>query len=76
MDILQMSKIKLLDKCQELGITVSNSKKKQELIELITSKQNIIASNNTNIKTENVKTNDIKKNFNFILNVFIRNFFN
>lgn len=66
MDILQMSKIKLLDKCQELGITVSNSKKKQELIELITSKQNIIASNNTNIKTENVKNNDIKKNFNFI----------
>ena len=41
MDISKMSKINLLDKCKELGITKCSSKNKQQLIELINSKQQI-----------------------------------
>jgi hypothetical protein len=38
MDILKMSKIDLLEKCKELGITTCSSKNKPQLIELINSK--------------------------------------
>ena len=40
MDILNMSKIELLEKCKELGITKYRSKNKPQLIELINSKNN------------------------------------
>lgn len=42
MDISRMSKLELLEKCKELGITKCKSKTKTQLIELIHSKQNII----------------------------------
>ena len=45
MDILKMSKINLLEKCKELGITKCSSKNKPQLIELINSKNK--TSNNT-----------------------------
>jgi hypothetical protein len=45
MDILKMSKIELLEKCKELGITKCSSKNKPQLIELINSKNK--TSNNT-----------------------------
>jgi 16S rRNA G966 N2-methylase RsmD len=45
MDISKMSKIELLEKCKELGITKCISKNKPQLIELINSK--IKTSNNT-----------------------------
>ena len=45
MDILKMSKIDLLEKCKELGITKCSSKNKPQLIELINSKNK--TSNNT-----------------------------
>ena len=35
MDISKMSKIELLEKCKELGITKCSSKNKTQLIELI-----------------------------------------
>jgi DNA (cytosine-5)-methyltransferase 1 len=38
MDILKMSKLELLEKCKELGITKCSSKNKSQLIELINSK--------------------------------------
>lgn len=50
MDISKMSKIELLEKCKELGITKCNSRNKSKLIELIYSKQSISKIyNNTNI---------------------------
>jgi hypothetical protein len=45
MDISKMSKINLLEKCKELGITKCSSKNKPQLIELINSKNK--TSNNT-----------------------------
>ena len=45
MDISKMSKIDLLEKCKELGITKCSSKNKPQLIELINSKNK--TSNNT-----------------------------
>jgi DNA (cytosine-5)-methyltransferase 1 len=45
MDISKMSKIELLEKCKELGITKCSSKNKPQLIELINSKNK--TSNNT-----------------------------
>jgi DNA (cytosine-5)-methyltransferase 1 len=41
MDISKMSKNDLLEKCKEMGITKCSSKNKQQLIELIQSKQQI-----------------------------------
>jgi DNA (cytosine-5)-methyltransferase 1 len=41
MDITKISKLELLEKCKDLGIIKCNSKNKSQLIELITSKQNI-----------------------------------
>ena len=60
MDISKMSKLELLEKCKELGITKCSSKNKSQLIELIngknkvveeppTSNKQIIESNTTNV---------------------------
>ena len=56
MDISKMSKIDLLEKCKELGITKCSSKNKPQLIELINSKQQIP---NCKLKTEVEETNNI-----------------
>lgn len=67
MDISTMSKLELLEKCKELGITKCSSKNKSQLIELINGKNNvvekpptsntqIIESNTTNVV---VNTRDI-----------------
>jgi len=58
-----MSKIDLLKKCKELGITKCNSKNKPQLIELINSKQQIP---NCEFKTE-VETNNICNSQNIII---------
>ena len=39
MDYSKMSKLELLEKCTQLGITKCNSKNKSQLIELINSKK-------------------------------------
>ena len=49
-----MSKLELLEKCKELGITKCNSKNKSQLIELINSKQQI---SNCELKTDMEETN-------------------
>ncbi len=56
MDISKMSKIDLLEKCKEMGITKCSSKNKPQLIELINSKQQIP---NCKLKTEVEETNNI-----------------
>lgn len=57
MDISKMSKLELMEKCKELGITKSSSKNKSQLLELITSKQSIhnISNNDINASVENNK---------------------
>ena len=52
MDTSKMSKIELLEKCKELGFTKCKSKNKEELIELIKSK------NDKNIKNEVIVVNE------------------
>lgn len=42
MDISKMSKLELLEKCKELGITKCSSKNKSQLIELINSKNKVV----------------------------------
>ena len=42
MDISKMSKLKLLEKCKELGITKCSSKNKSQLIELINGKNKVV----------------------------------
>jgi DNA (cytosine-5)-methyltransferase 1 len=42
MDISKMSKLELLEKCKELGITKCNSKNKSQLIELINGKNKVV----------------------------------
>ena len=42
MDISKMSKLELLEKCKELGITKSSSKNKSQLIELINGKKKLV----------------------------------
>ena len=55
MDFSTKSKIELLEKCKELGITKCNSKNKSQLIELINSKQTTpITPSITTPTTENV----------------------
>ena len=54
MDTSKMSKLDLLDKCKELGITRCISKNKSQLIELINSKQKIP---NCDLKTEVAQNN-------------------
>lgn len=51
MDISKMSKLELLEKCKELGITRCNSKNKTQLIESINSK---IKSSNNFIEESNI----------------------
>jgi len=58
MDILKMSKLKLLEKCKELGIIKCSSKNKSQLIELINSKNEIIIQNNI-CNTSNNSNNPI-----------------
>ena len=58
MDILKMSKIDLLEKCKELGITTCSSKNKPQLIELINS--NKLTHDISNICVETtVKNNEL-----------------
>ena len=58
MDILKMSKIELLEKCKELGITACSSKNKPQLIELI--KSNKLTHDISNICVETtVKNNEL-----------------
>jgi DNA-cytosine methyltransferase len=42
MDISKMSKLELLEKCKELGITTCSSKNKSQLIELINGKNKVV----------------------------------
>jgi DNA (cytosine-5)-methyltransferase 1 len=63
MDISKMSKLELLEKCKELGITKCNSKNKSQIIELINSKQKIPECE---LKTE-VETNNICQTQNMII---------
>ena len=48
----KMSKLELLEKCKELGITKCSSKNKSQLIELINSKQKLKAEAETEPKSE------------------------
>jgi len=57
-DISKMSKLELLEKCIELGITKCGSKNKSQLIELIHSKQLTPDISNICVET-NVKNNEI-----------------
>lgn len=63
MDFSKMSKIDLLEKCKELGITKCSSKNKSQLIELINSKQQ---APNCELTTE-LETNSISNSQNVII---------
>lgn len=65
MDILKMSKMSLLEKCKELGITKCNSKNKTQLIELINSKNKtqLIELINSKYKITN-NSDDVVSNIN------------
>jgi adenine-specific DNA methylase len=54
MNISKMSKIDLLEKCKELGITKCSSKNKSQLIELINSKRNNTDENKNVLENLNV----------------------
>lgn len=54
MDISKMSKLELLKKCKELGITNSSSKNKSQLIELINGKNKIIEEPKINLSNEEI----------------------
>ena len=58
MDLTKLSKIELLVKCQELGITKYKSKNKKELIELIDSKSKKTHTEN-DIDNYSQETNDV-----------------
>ena len=64
MDTSTMSKLELLEKCKELGITKCSSKNKSQLIELINSKQKI---SDCELKTEVVEPNNICQFQNIII---------
>jgi hypothetical protein len=64
MDMLKMSKFKLLEKCEELGITKCSSKKKSELINLINSKT--IIENKYEISTFQMHANHVNPTINVI----------
>uniref|UniRef100_A0A6C0H288 DNA (cytosine-5-)-methyltransferase n=1 Tax=viral metagenome TaxID=1070528 RepID=A0A6C0H288_9ZZZZ len=59
MDISKMSKLELMEKCKELGITKSSSKNKGELIELINSKTHTKKKVETIIKDDGEIINSI-----------------
>lgn len=54
MDISKMSKLELLKKCKELGITNSSSKNKSQLIELINSKNKNVEEPKINLSNEEI----------------------
>ena len=54
MDISTMSKLELLEKCKELGITKCSSKNKSQLIDLINGKNNIGEKPNIILSTEEI----------------------
>ena len=49
MDLTKLSKIKLLEKCKELGINKCKSKKKCEIIELIHNHKSIYLQINNHV---------------------------
>lgn len=57
-DTSKMSKLELLEKCKELGITMCSSKNKSQLIKLIHSKQSIPNISNIGIESS-VENNEI-----------------
>jgi DNA (cytosine-5)-methyltransferase 1 len=67
MDESKMTKIELLEKCKELGITKCSSKNKSQLIEIINSKKKIEVENNIyqsqNIIISSDKNNTYKNTF-------------
>jgi len=54
MDISKMSKLELLEKCKELGITKSSSKNKSQLIELINGKNKNVEEPKINLSNEEI----------------------
>jgi hypothetical protein len=70
MDISKMSKIDLLEKCKELGITKCSSKNKPQLIELINSKNKTSAEdyNNVLISKDVIDNEPITETLNVIEN--------
>ena len=62
MDFSTKSKIELLEKCKELGITKCNSKNKSQLIELINSKQTPITQTTSSITTPTTENAVIEPN--------------
>jgi DNA (cytosine-5)-methyltransferase 1 len=64
MDISKMSKLELLEKCKEFGITKCSSKNKSQLIELIHSKcilQDVIGEESIHLNTNNETTDKCSK---------------
>ena len=72
MDISKMSKIELLEKCKELGITKCSSKNKSQLYELINDKNKYVEepkifSSNEEISSQNSENIEVdKKKLNII----------
>ena len=69
MDTSKMSKLELLEKCKELGITKCSSKNKSQLIELINSKynlQDVIVEEPTIVLSNEVITQDNKQKLELI----------
>ena len=54
MDISKMSKLELLEKCKELGITKCSSKNKSQLIELINGKNKNVEEPKINLSNEEI----------------------
>ena len=66
MDISKMSKIELLEKCKELGITKCSSKNKSQLYELINDKNKYVEepkifSSNEEIFSQNSENIEVDK---------------
>jgi hypothetical protein len=59
MDLVKLTKVELLAKCQELGITRCSSKTKGQLIELIEAKTKVEIEVNT--KVEEKKEMEVKE---------------
>ena len=74
-NISKMSKLELLEKCKELGITKCSSKNKSQLIELINGKNIIIEEvkiilSNEEIPTLNTEINDVNTKTLNVLDLF------
>lgn len=57
MDISKMSKLELLEKCKELGITKCSSKKKSQLIEVINGKNKLVEEPKIILSNEEIPQN-------------------